>query len=444
MRFTFCLIFIIQCTITFLNPFAGNVLAQTDTNDKNDYFIPFRIGTENRVLSENIKSVTLSNGDWEFGQAVINISKKNKLFLSFDELGNKIRDYRYTIQLCNDDWTLSDMLPLEYIDGMPEESISQTEISRNTLTPYVHYEANIPGDNFRITRSGNYIVKVYLNENGQDNPSIIKRFYVSEQALSIQANVMYDRDVELRDYRHELDFEINTAAVNVENSFNNINVVVMQNGRFDNLLAHIKPNFVNGNIMDFHYNRQTIFDANNEYRHFDIRSLNYNTDRIREIKRDGQDYHVFLKTDIRRPFMQYVSTDDLNGRFYISNDANDERATESEYAYVHFSLKYDAPVEDGALYISGQFTDYNYLPEFKMEYNYGQKCYEKTVLLKQGYYDYQYTLLPNNSRTGDASFIEGRHSEAGNEYSILVYYTPPGERCARLLHYLVLNSKNSR
>lgn len=439
MKFSSLLIFIIQWMVIVTPPLTIKAFAQSGSDD---YFNQYRIGTEDRVFSANIKSVALSNGDWEFGQPVININNGNSLILSFDELGNKIQDYRYTVQLCNDDWTLADMLNVEYIEGMPEESISNAEISRNTLTPYIHYEAKVPGENFKITRSGNYILKVFLNDKGQESPSIVKRFFVSEQTLSVQAKVMYDRDVELRDYRQELDFEINCAAVSVENVYENMNVVVQQNGRYDNMIAHVKPNFVNGSVMDFHYNRQTIFDANNEFRHFDIRSLNYNTDRIREVKKEGTDYHVFLKTDIRRPYTQYLSADDLNGRFYISNDANDARATESEYVYVHFSLKYDAPLEEGALYISGRFNDYSYLSEYKMDYNYDTKCYEKTILLKQGYYDYQYVLLPNKSYSGDATFIEGRHSEAGNEYSISVYYTPPGERCARLLHFLNLNSKS--
>jgi hypothetical protein len=60
------------------------------------------------------------------------------------------------------------------------------------------------------------------------------------------------------------------------------------------------------------------------------------------------------------------------------------------------------------------------------------------LLLKQGYYNYQYALL-NSSAKENINFIEGNHYQTRNDYYIYVYYKPVGARYDQLVGY----SKNS-
>jgi hypothetical protein len=107
-------------------------------------------------------------------------------------------------------------------------------------------------------------------------------------------------------------------------------------------------------------------------------------------------------------------------------------------------LKDDIPESQGAIYIIGDLTNWNYTKEAKMKYNLTQMHYENKLYLKQGYYNYQYIFLQNNSNVGDVSFIEGNHYETENDYFIIVYYTDKNKLYDRVLGVKTLNSKSNR
>lgn len=69
----------------------------------------------------------------------------------------------------------------------------------------------------------------------------------------------------------------------------------------------------------------------------------------------------------------------------------------------------------------------------KMSYNPQAKRYEKSLLLKQGSYNYQYLFVPSGSSIGETAPIEGNYYQTENEYSIYVYYCPMGARYDRLI-----------
>ncbi len=65
----------------------------------------------------------------------------------------------------------------------------------------------------------------------------------------------------------------------------------------------------------------------------------------------------------------------------------------------------------------------------------------KSLLLKQGVYNYRYLFLPAFNEQFDMAEIEGSHSETGNEYLILFYHRPPGTRYDRLLGHQIVHSQ---
>ncbi len=74
-----------------------------------------------------------------------------------------------------------------------------------------------------------------------------------------------------------------------------------------------------------------------------------------------------------------------------------------------------------------------------MEYNFQEKVYELSVLLKQGYYNYQFVFLNTKDQSIDSGLIEGNFDETENNYIIYVYYRRPGTRYDRLLGFEKIN-----
>ena len=58
-----------------------------------------------------------------------------------------------------------------------------------------------------------------------------------------------------------------------------------------------------------------------------------------------------------------------------------------------------------------------------MTYNFDNHAYELTLMLKQGYYNYEYVIRKNNQQIADQGYFEGNHYETENDYCILVYHS---------------------
>jgi hypothetical protein len=81
----------------------------------------------------------------------------------------------------------------------------------------------------------------------------------------------------------------------------------------------------------------------------------------------------------------------------------------------------------------GQLSDWRVKPECKLIYDPQTRAYRGKILLKQGYYNYQYVFLRDGEQIADETEIEGSHWETSNEYTILVYHREIGIRYDRLI-----------
>jgi hypothetical protein len=93
------------------------------------------------------------------------------------------------------------------------------------------------------------------------------------------------------------------------------------------------------------------------------------------------------------------------------------------------------------VYLFGELTNYASDTSGKMVFNKERGAYEKTLLLKQGYYNYAYVTKPLSGKgLPDFSQTEGDYWGTENSYTILVYYRPFGARADELIGTASLNS----
>ena len=327
---------------------------------------------------------------------------------------------------CEANWETSDIQQNEYIEGFTDDVIEDYQFSFNTLIPYIHYELIFPNQYLKPTISGNYILKVFLDNDDEENVAFTMRFMVVNPKVVIEAKVKRAVHVKDMDSKQEIDFWINTNGLFIPAPYKDLKVVLRQNGRWDNIISNLEPRIINRDQLDYNYDGKIVFNAGNEFRQFDFKSLKYNSERIRKIKREYDGYDIFLRDDVSRPYKIYISDKDINGKKFIKTEDANNSAIEAEYARVHFSLPFQAPLYDGNLYVFGSLTNWNFTPEGLMKFNYENHHYETTMLLKQGYYEYVYMFLKTGSRVGDVTFIEGNHYETSNDYLICVYFRQAG------------------
>jgi hypothetical protein len=193
--------------------------------------------------------------------------------LEFDELFNDAYSYRAKIIHCNANWRPSGLSPLQYLNEYNEFDISDMEYSFSTKTPYVHYKFIVP----KPSISGNYILVVYAAEDEKDI-IISRRFMVFEQWVSFsdKNEIMNNAPYSLT--KQQLQFSIKYSAVELINPMQRVSVNLLQNQRWDNAKMNLKPTFVREaqHVLEYrHFTDDNAFYSGNEYRYFDIRSLQY-------------------------------------------------------------------------------------------------------------------------------------------------------------------------
>ncbi len=374
------------------------------------------------VFDSNIKSVLLYANGNQLSDPVIKLGSNEVLTLSFDDLSNRQENYKYTLIHCTSDWQPSPLSPSDYLSGYFEGEIRNYKFSFNTLTPYIHYVLHFPNTDVQPKLSGNYIIKVYLDDGGDTTVMFTRRFFVMEPLVNIAARVpYYPQNLSYFKVKQEVDFTCRTPDIFNAEPEQRFKVTIRQNDRWDNAYYDLHPTSVTPGQLLFHFPDGITFNSGNEPRYFDMKDYWYQSEYIARIIQQQNDYRVVLHTGYPRANRQYETYKDNHGKMFIAARSDQNPATEGDYADVYFSLKMP-PLKNGDVYILGQLTDWQLNAQSKMSYNPQKREYEARLFLKQGYYEYWYAFLPAGSRQANITPIEGSYWETRNTYTIYVYY----------------------
>lgn len=404
----------------------------SSAQDSSEYFSQNYFRYDNYIYRPNIKTVILENAQLPLSEPTIELNSGMQLLLKFDDLDGDYKDYWYTIIHCDAQWKPSDITRSTYLYSFYEDRIMDYSFSFNTLQPYTNYQLKFPNEQIKPMISGNYLLKVYL-DNNPDSVAFTRRFLVYENLVDIQASVHAATSAEFRQQKQEVDFSIGTSRYSITNPFGDLKVKILQNFRWDNALDNLKPIFIKDDLLDYNYDEENTFNGGNEFRRFDIRSLKYETEFVQRIVMHDDGTDVYLMPDKVRYYTRYSSDNDINGKYEIKNYSGSHPDRDADYAEVHFQLNYKDPVQDGNIYIAGDLTDWQYNNKTMMKYDEELKAYTGTLFLKQGYYNYEYTFVKDGTNYGDESWLEGNHYETENNYWILVYYRPQTVRYDKLI-----------
>ncbi|MBK6523933.1 MAG: DUF5103 domain-containing protein [Sphingobacteriaceae bacterium] len=378
---------------------------------------------------------------WEFSPALIEMNTGEQLELSFDDLDGDQKQYSLTFVHCNADWTPSDLMTMEYMDGFNDMNIINFSFSMNTLQKYTHYSIVFPTQSVKFIKSGNYVLYVYLNGDKKDLV-LSRRFMIFENKLNIAASIRQTIGGDDQQNKQQLEFSVRYPGLNVINPAKDLKGYVGQNYRWDNLKGPIEPSFYAPNELNYSMNEAAVFNGGNEFRFFDMRSLRVLSERVKDIYKDeGSKNHVVLTHDEMRTTKAYIFQNDINGSFLIKNrDIKGNQDIEADYASVDFFLPYPNPETKGNFYIMGKLTDWRLNKNNKMTYNYSRLGYECKLYLKQGYYNYIYVLTKDGEKAADETLTEGNHWDTENDYTILVYYRQVGMYYDQLIAIKKMNS----
>ena len=227
--------------------------------------------------------------------------------------------------------------------------------------------------------------------------------------MKIETKVRANTDIEFNGRYQQVDVDV--SLQNLANSYqpSEFRVVVTQNNRLDNAVTMTQPTFVEPNRLRYINNKALIFEAGNEYHHFDAFSCFYAGYGIDRVYHEMGDYHALLfPNEITKG--QYIHEFDSDGRFVVN----------------------------GGEIFGNELSLRN-----RMQYDAEAKVYWLTALVKQGGYDFQYWFVPKSQESRAKSQevqqktttqrVDGSYWQTENEYAVYVYWRPFGARYDRLI-----------
>lgn len=398
------------------------------------------------IYKPNIHSIKLFKYGDVYSYPVLNLGSNDQIELHFDDLDGEIKNYYYTFQLCNADWNPANIQAFDYIKGFQSNRISNYRISSIIPTRYTHYQAVLPERSMVPTRSGNYLLKVYLNSD-TSKLAFTKRFLVVNNRMAVSAQVMQPYNGHLGRTHQRVQVNVNTANAQINSiSPQDIKVAIVQNYIWQEASIIDRPTIFRGNYYEYSDESNTTFAAGKEWRWVNLRSFRLRSDRVQQIVDTSKTRtDIYVKPDAERYNQVYIYMPDINGLYTLQNDDGTNPYWQSDYAWVHFSFipPGNRAFEGRSIYLFGELTNYDLNVDSKMLFNEEKGVYEKSIFLKQGYYNYSYVTLTDKKEAGvSPSFenTEGNYWGADNAYMIMVYYRPFGARADELLGFTRVNS----
>jgi hypothetical protein len=403
------------------------------------------------VYKSNIKTVKLFKSGDMYSYPVIMLNSNEQLELHFDDMDADVKYYYYSFQLCNADWTPANIQLFDYIRGFTSNRITNYRHSSLAQTRYTHYQAVLPERNGAPSKAGNYLLKVFLND---DTSKLVftKRMLIVNTKANVSAQVLQPFNTNYFQTHQRVQVNVSTVPGQV-NTFSpqDLKVVVLQNNIWNNASLLDRPTVFRGNYYEYSDEENTTFQSGKEWRWIDLRSLRLMSDRMTKIVDNDTTNRVdvYVKPDGERRQQLYIYYRDFNGIYTVENRDNSNALWQSDYAWVHFT--YVPPgnraYEGKSVYLFGELTNYLQDDNSKMIFNEEKGVYERALYLKQGYYNYSYVTLTDKKQPGVQALYEnteGNYWGTENSYMVLVYFRNFGARADELIGFTRINSAFQR
>ena len=383
----------------------------------------------------NIKTISFVSNNTN----VIPFFKLGESFqLQFDDLFSDEADYYYTINQYNYDWSApTNLSKAEYLNGMDNQRIITYENSFNTLQLYSHYRQVFPNKFNQITKSGNYLFTVLNDEN---EIVFSRKVIIYEEEVSVGVLVRRSRDFEGLDGKQNIEMSINYGDKILQNPIQNVKVTLFQNGNWKTSISNLKPQYTLGSELIYRYNKETQFWGGNEGYTIDNKIIRATNNTVARVTSGDNIYNTYLYTNTPRKNQPYTYFPDINGNFFVQNANSSNSGIEADYSWVYFTL--DAPeFLEGNIYVSGMFSNYALTDDYKMELNKKTGLYEKALLIKQGFTNYQYILTDKKGTIDFKNAIDGNYFQTENNYTAIIYYKGNNDRYDRVIGIANTNSE---
>ena len=397
-----------------------------------------------RIYMPNIRTIKFFRFGDQVSYPVMELGTSQQLELHFDDMQGGVKYFYYTLELRNADWSAVQMSYFDYVKGYTQQRINTYRVSSAMISRYTHYTAILPDRNILPVKSGNYVLKVFLNGDTAQL-AFTRRLLVVDKRMNVATQVQQPFNQEVFRTHHRLLVQVGTRGIDIRYPQQQVKLFALQNFRWDNALRNVMPTFVKPEQLEFTNENEMLFPAMREWRWLNARSFRLLGDRVSSQQNTDSSYAIRVNEEQTRVGSPYYFFRDLNGMFLSETVEKINPFWEADYGKVTFTFMPPGgqPLRK-PLYVFGEFSGYGSDPASRMVFTNEKGVYEAEMVLKQGYYDYVYATRDPASGGFETDQTEGNAWETENNYMVLVYFRELGGRYDQLLGISTVNSQFAR
>ena len=164
---------------------------------------------------------------------------------------------------------------------------------------YQHYKVVFPNSEMRIRLSGNYGIRVFLEDS--DKPIVERRFCVYEDGSDIGLNAGQRTTGSALTQQQLSAKAVVKPYLDLSRNSRQVYAYAFQNSNWNTLKGAINPRFIHQNTLDYSLSKKLRFPGGSEFRLFDTKSLISGGISTSTLRDTGGITHTYLKSERHIP-----------------------------------------------------------------------------------------------------------------------------------------------
>lgn len=376
------------------------------TGPKNLFNIPAQI-----VTDSSIHSIQFHRAGNPYSAPILNLDSNDQLLLRFEHLSIESKQFQVSLSHHNPDWNRSGLPPEQFMNGFFNLTFGSGEVSSNTRPNYRQYSFTFPSEQFQITKSGNYLLKV----EDADTGFIVMNlpFFVTENAGSITSSVEELSRQNLR--RVERPVSQFSLPDFVDQPQFDLEFYFAQNEFWGRAKQADELDFSAPDHVQFELSTNDAFISDYEFRALSLNDLSQRDNNVVEAFPSEIPPRLILRDDAAG----FGASGSIN-LAQMGPYGNPDMSLRAGYADVVFRFDTDEALDSTqSIHLLGDFNNWSLNSSNKLQFDDQVGRWTTNQIIKKGSYKYKYVLVDGNEIDDlyfDQNFVDNRQ-----QYHAFVY-----------------------
>ncbi|WP_234572896.1 type IX secretion system plug protein domain-containing protein [Rhodohalobacter sp. 614A] len=377
------------------------------------------------IAGDSIRSIQFHRVGNPSSAPILNLCENNQLQLQFENLSIDSKSYRVSLSHHNPDWSRSGLPPERFMEGFQTLPINDMEVSRNNRPRYRQYTFTFPTEQFQITKSGNYLLKVEDSDTGYLILSL--PFFVSENAGALTSSVeeiSVPRQNLRRMHRPVSQYSLPDF---VEQPQFDLEFYFAQNRFWGRARQADELDFSAPDHVQFEVSQREAFIGDYEFNFLALNELSQTDNNVMEAYPAEVPPRLILRDDAEG----FTSSQRINPA-RVGPFGEPDMNLNAGYANVVFRFDLESPPDSTtAVHLLGDFNNWSVSSNNQLMYDQQTDRWTANAIIKKGNYKYKYVWVDNEEIQDlylDDQFVNNRQ-----QYHAFVYMRDSAEFYYRLL-----------